>query len=60
MWSEIEELVQAHAETSAEHAQILEILANCKPNYTEYGAQKRKKQLTSQVSSANMATHSDM
>lgn len=32
MWSELEELIKAYADTSANHAVVLNIMNNCRPS----------------------------
>lgn len=43
MWSELEELIQAHAGTSSGHQQIFDILCHLKPSHTDTTSSNKKK-----------------
>ena len=47
MWSELEDLIQSHSDTSPQHGAILQILLNCKPASSgDDGGSYRKRRST--------------
>ena len=59
LWSELEELIQAHSDTSSDHQQILDMLLNLKPSYADTATAGRKKRGLNERADSNMPIKDD-
>jgi len=53
MWAELEDLVRAHADSSPQHAAVLDLLLDCRPSPSDDVASFRKRRSTADDSASD-------